>query len=199
VFPYTENGNPAYINWGKMLKRSWSTGGTLPAGALYTGQHWRRAVAAAASTGAELWVISAGLGLLHVTDTIVSYEATYASMPFCHREHWSRLTTSPPTARRCASMQKLMQACPHDRFVIAASPVYLHAVEEDLRAGSRELASPAQLTIVTSKAWQGNLNARVCVTNAGMMNDLRTNMTGLNISYAEYLIQNENKLQGTSP
>ncbi|KZP71714.1 hypothetical protein [Enterobacter hormaechei] len=95
--------------------------------------------------------------------------------------------------------QKLTQACPHDRFVIVASPVYLHAVGKDLRAGSRELDSPWQLTIVISKAWQGYLNARVCAINAEMMNDLRTNMTGLNISYAAHLIQNENKLQGTSP
>ena len=28
------------------------------------------------------------LGLLHASDPVVPYEATFSSMPFCHRTHW---------------------------------------------------------------------------------------------------------------
>ncbi|EPK3140283.1 DUF6884 domain-containing protein [Enterobacter kobei] len=73
----------------------------MNAGELYTGQHWSRAVAAAARSGAEMWILSAGLGLLHVSDPVVPYEATFSTMPFCHRTHWERLTTRPPSERRC--------------------------------------------------------------------------------------------------
>ena len=161
----------------------------MTAGELYTGQHWQRAVTATQCADAELWVLSAGLGLLHISDPVVPYEATFSSMPFSHCTLWSLLTASPPGERRCASLQALMQERPHDRFIVAASPVYLRAVEEDLRAGSEALFSSEQLTIVTSKAWQRKLNGQIHVTNAGMMKELNTNMTGLNISFAARLLQ----------
>ncbi|ELC6355107.1 tgtA5 cluster protein 2 [Enterobacter hormaechei] len=138
-----------------------------------------------------MWVISAGLGLLHVSDPVVPYEATFSSMPFCHRTHWERLTTRPPAERRCTSLRALMQARPDDRFVVAASPVYLRAVETDLLAGRGELTTSEQLQVVTSKGYQGSLKDSVRYTSAGMMKGLNTNMTGLNICYALQLIGNE--------
>ncbi|HCA6605100.1 TPA: tgtA5 cluster protein 2 [Enterobacter roggenkampii] len=161
----------------------------LAAGELYSGQHWQRAVAAAESTGAELWVLSAGLGLLHITDRVVPYEATFSSMQASPRNIWSLLTSSSPTGRRCASLQALMQERPHDRFIVAASPVYLQAVEEDLCAGRDELASPEQMTIVTSKGYQGCLGNNVTLSSAAMMKELNTNMTGLNISHAVKILK----------
>lgn len=177
------------------LRNAGVTRSTMTAGELYTGQHWQRAVNAAKTTGAGLWVLSAGLGLLHISDPVVPYEATFSSMPFSHRTLWSLLTASPPGERRCASLQALMQQRPLDRFIVAASPVYLRAVENDLRVGSKALASSEQLTVVTSKAWRGELNGQIRVTNAGMMKELNTNMTGLNISLAVRLLQCENKVQ----
>lgn len=164
----------------------------MTAGELYTGQHWQRAVTAAESAGAGLWVLSAGLGLLHISDPVVPYEATFSSMPFSHRTMWSFLTATPPSVRRFASLQALMQERPHDRFIVAASPLYLRAVEEDLRTGSEALATSEQLAVVTSKAWRGNLNGKIYVTRSGMMKELNTNMTGLNVSFAARLLQNEN-------
>lgn len=163
----------------------------MTAGELYTGQHWQRAVTAAESAGAGLWVLSAGLGLLHISDPVVPYEATFSSMPFSHRTLWSHLTASPPGERRCASLQRLMQERPHDRFIVAASPLYLQAVEDDLCAGRDELASPEQLTVVTSKGYQGRLTGSVALSSASMMKELNTNMTGLNISHAVNILNRQ--------
>ncbi|MFY7295281.1 hypothetical protein ACOTXM_23970, partial [Enterobacter cloacae complex sp. IR5457] len=80
-------------------------------------------------------------------------------------------------------------ATSHDRFIVAASPVYLQAVEEDLYAGRDELASPEQMTIVTSKGYQGCLGNNVTLTSAAMMSELNTNMTGLNISHAVKILK----------
>lgn len=188
VFPDEHDAGRAYGIWLDRLTKAGSESPHMTAGELYSGQHWNRAAAAAAHTGAELWVISAGLGLLHASDPVVPYEATFSSMPCCHRGLWERLTTRPPTDRRCPSLRALMHERPRDRFIMAASPAYLQAVEEDLCAGGEQLASPALLTIVSSKGYRGRMRERVTLTSAAMMKTLNTNMTGLNISYAVTLL-----------
>ncbi|MDQ1757917.1 DUF6884 domain-containing protein (plasmid) [Enterobacter bugandensis] len=190
VFPDERDVDRAYGLWLERLEQARRGSPSMTAGELYTGQHWSRAAAAAARNGAEMWVISAGLGLLHVSDPVVPYEATFSSMPFCHRTHWERLTTRPPAERQCASLKTLMQAGPDDRFVVAASPVYLRAVEADLLAGRDALRTPEQLQVVTSKGYQGGLKDSVRYTSADMMKELNTNMTGLNVSYALQIIGN---------
>lgn len=189
VFPDERDVERAYGLWLERLAQVRRGSPPLTAGELYTGQHWSRAAAAAARNGAEMWVISAGLGLLHISDRVVPYEATFSTMQASPRNIWSLLTSSPPTGRRCASLQALMQERPHDRFIVAASPVYLQAVEDDLCAGRGELASPEQLTIVTSKGYQGRLNKSITFSSASMMKELNTNMTGLNPSYAVKILE----------
>ncbi|MBE3289156.1 DUF6884 domain-containing protein [Enterobacter cloacae complex sp. P31C] len=190
VFPDERDVERAYGLWLERLAQARRGSTSMTAGELYTGQHWSRAAAAAARNGAEMWVISAGLGLLHVSDPVVPYEATFSSMPFCHRTHWERLTTRPPAERQCASLKTLMQAGPDDRFVVAASPVYLRAVEADLLAGRGALRTSEQLQVVTSKGYRGKLKDNVRYTGADMMKALNTNMAGLNVCYALQLICN---------
>lgn len=188
IFPDERDVERAYGIWLERLTQARRGAPPMTAGDLYTGQHWSRAVAAAARNDAEMWVISAGLGLLHVSDPVVPYEATFSSMPFSHSRLWESLTTQPPAERRSDSLRTLMQARPDDRFVVAASPVYLRAVESDLLAGRGALTTPEQLQVVTSKGYQGSLKDSVRYTSAGMMKGLNTNMTGLNVSYALQLI-----------
>lgn len=188
LFPDERDAGMAYVVWLERLAQARRGSPPMTAGELYTGQHWSRAAAAAARNGAEMWVISAGLGLLHISDPVVPYEASFSSMPFCHRTHWERLTTRPPSERQCTSLKTLMQARPDDRFVVAASPLYLRAVESDLLAGMKALCNPEQLAVVTSKGYQGSLKGNTMYTSADMMKALNTNMTGLNISYALQLI-----------
>lgn len=189
IFPDEHDAGIAYRIWLDRLAKARSESPHMTAGELYTGQHWSRAAAAAARTGAELWVISAGLGLLHVTDRVVPYEATFVSMPFQARDVWALLTSRPPIERRCASLHALMRSRPNDQFVLAASPVYLRAVEKDLSAGRDALVSPEQLKIVTSKGYRGNLYRHIKLTSSTMMGTLNTNLTGLNVSYAAHLIE----------
>ncbi|HBM2606717.1 hypothetical protein K9J15_24380 [Enterobacter cloacae] len=191
VFPDERDVERAYGLWLERLAQARRGSPSMTAGELYTGQHWSRAAAAAKRTGAELWVISAGLGLLHVSDAVVPYEATFSSMPFSHSRLWESLTACPPAERRYASLRALMQARPDDRFVVAASPVYLRAVEADLLAGRDALRTPEQLQVVTSKGYQGGLKDSARYTSADMMKELNTNMAGLNVSYALQIIDNE--------
>ncbi|MGK0706051.1 DUF6884 domain-containing protein [Yokenella regensburgei] len=189
VFPDERDVERAYGLWLERLAQARRGSPPMTAGELYTGQHWSRAAAAAARNGAEMWVISAGLGLLHASDPVVPYEATFSSMSFCHRTHWERLTTRPLSERRCTSLKTLMQERPDDRFVVAASPVYLRAVEDDLCSARQALRSPRHLTIVTTKGYQGPLSDSIRFACAGMMKSLNTNMTGLNLCYALQILE----------
>lgn len=77
----------------------------------------------------------------------------------------------------------------HDIFIIAASPVYLNAVEEDLVKGVAYLPCPRkQLKIASSASYNGRLREYVRCGGSRMMKDLNANMTTLNIKHAGMLI-----------
>ncbi|UKJ23747.1 hypothetical protein L6Y89_22430 (plasmid) [Enterobacter mori] len=63
-------------------------------------------------------------------------------------------------------------------------------MEDDLCAGRAELASLKQLTIVTSRGYQGRLGNNIALSSAAMMNELKTNMTGFNFSHAVKILDN---------
>ncbi|WP_227642887.1 tgtA5 cluster protein 2 [Klebsiella pneumoniae] len=99
------------------------------------------------------------------------------------------LTARPPLAGRCASLAELMQRCPDERFVIAGSPVYISAAEQDILAGVPALHDAAtQLIIVTSQGYRGPLQPFLKRSRADMMATLKSNMTCLNIACAGALI-----------
>ncbi|MBS0970813.1 hypothetical protein JK232_18140 [Nissabacter archeti] len=162
----------------------------MPAGELYRGAHWLQARKIVARwPGTELWAISAGLGLRHHADPAVPYEATFHTMPFPGREVWALLTARPPLPGHCASLAELMRRYPNDSYVIAGSPVYISATEQDIQAGIAELTDACnQLTIVTSQGYRGELEQYVSRSHAGMLSALKTNMTCLNIALAGKLI-----------
>lgn len=110
-----------------------------------------------------MWIISAGLGLLQDFAPVVQYEAMFSSMPFCHRTHWERLTTCPPSEQRCTSLKTQMEPRPDDRFVVAPSPFYLCALESDLLAGMNALCNPEKLAVVTPKGYQGSLKSNISI------------------------------------
>ncbi len=67
VFPDERDVEGAYRLWMERLAQARRGSPPMTAGELYTGQHWSRAAAAAARSGAEMWILSAGLGLLGVS------------------------------------------------------------------------------------------------------------------------------------
>lgn len=83
-----------------------------------------------------------------------------------------------------------MQSRCNDQFIVAASSLYVHAVEDDLCAGRAELASLKQLTIVISKGYQGRLGNNIALSSAAMMYELKTNISGLSTSHALKILVN---------
>jgi hypothetical protein len=74
---------------------------------------------------------------------------------------WGMLTSDPVLPGKVTSLAELLSLYRHDSFVIAASPVYLNAVEDDLLKGMAYLTCPReQLKIASSASYNGRL--RVC-------------------------------------
>src|SRR5688500_14305908 len=70
------------VQWNARLRNADAP--RLPAGELYAGDHWHSVVKAYEqarlySSGAELWVISAGYGLVRADKRIKPYSATFAN------------------------------------------------------------------------------------------------------------------------
>ena len=66
-----------------------------------------------------------------------------------------------------------MQSSPNDEYLIAASPVYIAAVQNDILKGIESLTHPlTQLTIVTSGAYAGPLEEYLIKSSSRMMKEL---------------------------
>ncbi|MCL6336286.1 hypothetical protein EXT65_21060 [Pectobacterium carotovorum subsp. carotovorum] len=192
AFPYDKLSiDEAMTNWRQQVQAAFETAnGVCPTAALYCGVHWGKAIALAQQfSQLELWVISAGLGLRHSTDPAVPYEATFKDMPYPPAVVWEQLTQKPLLPGRCSSLATLMRQHPADWFVIAGSPAYIQAIEQDVNAGIGTLTdAAAQLTIVTSQAYRGCLLPYVTCSRTDMLTTLNCNMTSLNISMAGTLV-----------
>lgn len=157
---------------------------------LYRGAHWNTALKISKSRAdISLWVISAGLGLRHGSDPAVPYEASFTGMSQNSAKLWELLVKNPILPGCSPSLEDLLQKNQTDSFVIAASPVYLRAVENDLLRGISSLPDPmTQITIVTTRGYRGGLQPYLRFGNKDMMGLLNSNMTTLNIKHAASII-----------
>ncbi|MCL0228931.1 hypothetical protein M2T52_32995, partial [Klebsiella pneumoniae] len=102
---------------------------------------------------------------------------------------WKAITKSLGKHNRCATISQLMQSSPNDEYLIAASPVYIAAVQNDILKGIESLTHPlTQLTIVTSGAYAGPLEEYLIKSSSRMMKELECNMVCLNIKLAQYIL-----------
>lgn len=113
----------------------------MPAKALYAGRGFAEALAAAQHVGADLWVISAGLGLVHGGENVPAYDLTLSSGsdssiqrkitdgPFDAALWWSDMGRRRRPKR---SLANLVKSRPAARIVISLPGSYLELVLEDL-------------------------------------------------------------------
>ncbi|MDN2648135.1 hypothetical protein OB909_22725 [Klebsiella pneumoniae] len=96
--------------WGEAVNSALSTKLVVPVEKLYKGGHWSTAMSIYDAQPIELWVLSAGFGLLKHGDAIVPYQATFAtghkdSIPLFsdkygkksfYQEWWGKLNEASP-------------------------------------------------------------------------------------------------------
>ncbi len=178
----------AYDEWTELLKKRFSDQNSVTeTKKLYRGEHWKTALKIHDKLpGLSLWVVSAGIGLRHLSDPAVPYEATFSNTAYDSKSIWEKLINSPPFPGKASSLKELLSRNSDDIFVIALSPVYLRAIENDLAAGAYYLPCPdSQLIIVTSKAYSGPLSKYARYGDKSMLKELNANMTTLNIKHAD--------------
>ncbi|EPF6065934.1 hypothetical protein R4Q63_003715 [Enterobacter cloacae] len=205
---YTSGQTPSNVlvnSWCNALNESLKTSATVCAVDLYKGGHWATAKEILKSYHVDLWVVSAGLGLLHYTDQVVPYKATFAigydeSIPLYSREYvgksfhrtwWKELTErSPFISEHPSSIKNLMKKNKEHYYIICGSPDYINAIELDIINGLEYLIdSKKQLLIITSKVINDRLMNYLFKTNHDMAQWLKCNMLMLNVSMAKHIIR----------
>jgi hypothetical protein len=127
---------------------------------LYEGDHWHSAceayrLARQYSKRAELWVISAGYGLIRSDKLIKPYSATFANGSI------DSVWRGPGDGDRKTRLQKWWQALPHDAvlgdllendgvIVVAAGASYLAPLSDDLDAAVRNDRSGDRVSILSA-------------------------------------------------
>lgn len=145
-------------------------GTTVTARSLYAGDHWTVAREIEElrpnNTAINVWVISAGFGLVSLDAPIPAYSATFstrhpdtvvlpdavtasAQAAACKRQWWNALIKQEWPRETPISIADLAAEFPDCPLLIAASANYLHAVKDDLTAASLILNSPDLLAVVS--------------------------------------------------
>ncbi len=151
----------------KLAKRWFAALSKMPrrttAGELYVGRAMVESKRVARSLGADLYVVSAGLGLVHESDQVPNYDFTASASagPLqaaldCSREPltnwWSLLIERTATHGSLASVVRVTP----DQLVLVALPAsYLRLVGADLAAIGNEASQ--RLRIFTSEAGQAQV------------------------------------------
>lgn len=134
-----------------------------PALEVYTGDHWSVSKDILENYAAELWVLSAGYGLINARNEIASYDATFSTgniNSVCNnlgldllpqeqnRIWWNELTLLNDNS---LSLTELFERFQNDIFIIAAAPTYINVVKQDIKESiSSRLLSKDNLLVITS-------------------------------------------------
>jgi hypothetical protein len=133
----------------------------LPAHALYSGDSWTVVKSFASYALLQLWISSAGYGLLSASSSIHAYSATFdTSDPDsvalregsrnASRAWWRLLSEWDGPGDAPRSLAELTAACPRSPLLVIASRAYLNAFYEDLALATRSLSDPDLLSIISA-------------------------------------------------
>ena len=179
------------------------------AASLYAGDHWQIAAglpAAAAACGvkAELWVLSAGYGLIAGSARVAPYSATFSvghpdevlsrfkdHSPSAVRDWWASLSRWPgPQPNDPRTITDLVIRNPRKPIVVITSPKYLAAIQDDLLKARTVLADPATLIVVSAGArGRGPLAESMIDCSARLQAALGGALMSLNARVARSIIE----------
>lgn len=153
--------------WHARTNRHWRS--HVPVKDLYAGDHWANVRSFESSYfDIDIWVCSAGFGLVRFDDEIAPYAATFSKSHAdsvaatlsdeakgTAAKNWWQATESRWKSHfkeRPRSLTALMATYPKRSLLVVASENYLAAIADDLRQGVDSLADPDSLSIVCAGA-----------------------------------------------
>jgi hypothetical protein len=177
---------------------------TTPANDLYCGSGWTVIQAAIAKVRQvahiNLWIASAGYGLLSSEDAVTPYSATFTARqcdsvklerdPEGNQRWWEGLTKrTPKTTRLIVSVAELARAYPTAPLLVGVSPDYLWAMRVDLVAASKALVDPDLLVIISAGAKNaGDLTPFLLPCDARLEHRLGGSRSSLNARIVAYIL-----------
>ena len=132
---------------------------TVPAIDLYAGEHWTVARdfrnVVPSGHALELWVCSAGYGLISSETELLPYSATFASgdpdvVPGAAQEWWDSLCGWVGPACGPRSLGELAASEPTARILLVLSADYLRACHDDVFRAAQKVAGSGQLSIIST-------------------------------------------------
>jgi hypothetical protein len=128
---------------------------------LYAGEHWtiaRNLPGRARHARVQLWVCSAGYGLIPSDALVHPYAATFSGgsdrVPggaYGARQWWDALTGwAGPEPRKPRSIHSLVAAERSASFLLALSASYLDACRDDIAAAAEEVADPDTFMVISA-------------------------------------------------
>jgi len=180
----------------------------LPATDLYMGDHWKvatslRQVALMVGIDLELWVVSAGYGLVRHFDPMKSYAATFAQGHLdsvapnlqaderrkALREWWSELSNWRGVGSSPRSLEELALEDPQAPILAALSSKYLDAVTADLLKARSGFDDPDLLLVVSAGAkCVDQLSANIVPTSADLQHAVGGSLVSLNVRIARWIV-----------
>jgi hypothetical protein len=167
---------------------------------LYAGEHWevaRRLPDASAGSNVDLWVCSAGYGLIPSTAAIRPYSATFSpgspdSVPGGAEgaaAWWNALCTWKGPADGPRSIASLLAEDPEARILLCLSASYLRACADDIAEAVQEAPTSGRLSIISAgtKA-HPDLDEWILPADARLQAALGGTRQALNVRVAEHLL-----------
>lgn len=173
----------------------------LAAEDLYAGEHWavaRQLPRSAAAHDTQLWVCSAGYGLIRADALIRPYAAAFSGhedrVPGGAdgaRRWWRALAQwDGPEPGQPRSIRELAAAKPTASFMLALSAAYLDACRDDITAAAAELQDPDRLLVVSAGArGPGGLSGLMVPADARLQAVLGGTRQALNARIAARLLR----------
>lgn len=177
-----------------------------PAIDLYAGEQWSVVkqlddAARGAHTRLDLWIASAGYGLLHQDEPVESYAATFATrspdsvsrnsetVASDAREWWQHLCDRPrPSSKQPASLAELAAQDRDTPLLVALSGSYVRAVRDDLLKAGAELGQ--RLFLVSAGSRDRELEEFMVPCDARLVDGLGGTRLSLNVRVARQLLAN---------
>lgn len=163
---------------------------------LYCGEHWdtvRKLLEPSWAARCNVWVASAGYGLIPAAARVKPYGATFATgdadtvvdrrAPAESAAAWWRSLAKwrGPAPGRPRTLTALAKAEPKAPLIVAAAPPYLRAMMQDLVGAAEALDDADKLVIVTSRtAIPGILKNNVVVSDVRMRGKFGGSCVSLN-------------------
>ena len=186
-----------------------STTDTIPAAELYKGEHWsvvKQMLNIKETNGInyEIWIASAGYGLIRSTHLVEPYAATFSpgSKDFVlsdkatnaghtTQDWWELLANRPRRKKEPASLEDLATSNPSDFLVVALSETYARAVHDDLIKAAK--TSNNQLVLISAGSSISSLTHVQSPSDARLQSLLGGSRISLNARIVLHLIQNSSK------